>query len=210
MIELLRICKLKLVLHVGVVPHACTEKIENDQWKWQGYSILTESWSSWDFSQPFNGILQCNLQAQSLYIFSFSLEPLEARTRDQTLNYSLTHEVVIPGSLRGNHEESEEAIRQQHLNLLVVRWQVTFRVIAFVCVLSTPVVPTRRQLIRRQGAWTWRETEMQSRYKFPVNLYPHSCYCRKGWPDLFYFKITLWDGINNSRPITLRSPPIIE
>ena len=64
----------------------------------------------------------------------------------------LTHEVVVPGALTGNHEEAEEPVRQQHLNLLVEARQVTLGVVTLIRVLSAPLEPTGRQLIGREGA----------------------------------------------------------
>lgn len=58
-----------------------------------------------------------------------------------------THKVVVPGDLTRNHEESEETIREQHLHSLIVGRQITFRIVALVCVLSTPLVATWRQLV---------------------------------------------------------------
>merc|ERR1712127_224032 len=49
------------------------------------------------------------------------------------------HEVIVPGSLSGHHEEPEEAIREQHLDLLVVRGQVALRVVALVSVGPAPL-----------------------------------------------------------------------
>jgi len=71
---------------------------------------------------------------------------------------SNTHEVVIPDSVRGNHEEAEEAIGQQHLDLLVVRWQVSLGVVPLVAVVLPPLEPTRSQPVRRQRHGSRRET----------------------------------------------------
>ena len=62
------------------------------------------------------------------------------------------HEIVVPGALRRNHEESEESIREKHLNFLVVAGQVTLRVVALVCVVLAPLEATRRKFVGRQGA----------------------------------------------------------
>ena len=43
-----------------------------------------------------------------------------------------------------------------------MRGEVTLRVVARVRVLTAPVVTTRRQLVRRQGAGSWRETETRA------------------------------------------------
>ena len=71
----------------------------------------------------------------------------------------LTHEVIVPGALSGNHEESQESVRKKHLNLLIVRGQVTVRVVTSVFVLTTPVITRGGELVRCQGAGTRRETE---------------------------------------------------
>ena len=42
-------------------------------------------------------------------------------TRKQQDPATLTHKVVVPGTLARCHEEPKEAIRQQHLYFLVVR-----------------------------------------------------------------------------------------
>ena len=76
----------------------------------------------------------------------------------------LTHEVVVPGPLRGRHEETEEAVGQQHLHTLVVGWQVALGVVTRVRVLTSPLPACRRQLVGRQRAGTGRET-VGDRYK---------------------------------------------
>lgn len=70
----------------------------------------------------------------------------------------LTHEVVVPGNLARHHEEAKETVRQEHLYSFVVRRQVTFGVITLICVLPTPLIPTRSQLVCRQRAGTRGET----------------------------------------------------
>lgn len=62
----------------------------------------------------------------------------------------LTHKIVVPGHLIGHHEEAKEAIRQQHLHPFIVRWQITLRVVALICVLPAPLVSARSQLISSQ------------------------------------------------------------
>lgn len=74
----------------------------------------------------------------------------------------LTHEVVVPGSLRWNHEEAEEAIREQHLHPLVVGWQVALGVVPFVRVLPAPLVAARGQFVGCQGAGARGKTERRS------------------------------------------------
>ena len=64
----------------------------------------------------------------------------------------LTHEVVVPGPLRWDHEEAEEAIREQHLHALVMGWQVALGVVPLVRVLPAPLVAARGQLVGRQRA----------------------------------------------------------
>lgn len=70
----------------------------------------------------------------------------------------LTHEVVVPGNLSRHHEEAQEAVRQKHLNPLIVGGQVALGVVALVCVLSAPLVPTGSQLVGRQSAGAGSET----------------------------------------------------
>merc|ERR1719383_1138448 len=68
------------------------------------------------------------------------------------------HKVVVPRALGGNHEEAEESIGEQHLDFLVMRWQVAFGVVALVRVLTTPLISGRRQLVSRQRARSGGET----------------------------------------------------
>lgn len=65
---------------------------------------------------------------------------------------TLTHEVVVPGALSWNHEETKETIREQHLHLLVVGGQVAMGIIASVLVIATPLKTKRSQLVGCQGA----------------------------------------------------------
>lgn len=85
----------------------------------------------------------------------------EAESFSQVKSWLLTHEVVVPGDLTGNHEEAQEAVREQHLHSLIVGWQVTFRVVALVCVLSTPLVAAGCQLVGCERARAWCEAENQ-------------------------------------------------
>mmetsp|Transcript_62206 Transcript_62206/g.196851 ORF Transcript_62206/g.196851 Transcript_62206/m.196851 type:complete len:1067 (-) Transcript_62206:4174-7374(-) len=61
------------------------------------------------------------------------------------------HEVVVPAARLGNHVEAHEAVREEHLHLLVVRWEVAVRVGARVPVGPPPLVPARRELVRREA-----------------------------------------------------------
>lgn len=76
----------------------------------------------------------------------------------------LTHEVVIPGPLRWDHEEAEEAIRQQHLHPLVMGWQVALGVVPFVRVLPAPLVAAWGQFVGCQRARAWCKTEGKERW----------------------------------------------
>ena len=77
--------------------------------------------------------------------------------------HQLTHEVVVPGTLSRDHEEPEEAIRQEHLHLLVVGGQVAGRVVTSVLVAPPPFVPRQGQLVGSQGAGARGETERGGR-----------------------------------------------
>lgn len=65
---------------------------------------------------------------------------------------TLTHEVVIPATLRGHHEVAEEPVGQQHLHLLVVAGQVALGVVALIRVARAPLEARGRQLVGRQRA----------------------------------------------------------
>lgn len=80
---------------------------------------------------------------------------------NDNLNWRLTHEVVVPGHLPGHHEEAQEAVREQHLHSLIVGRQVAFGVVAFVRVLSAPLVATGRQLVGCERARARGEAEKQ-------------------------------------------------
>ena len=71
----------------------------------------------------------------------------------------LTHKVVVPGHLARHHKEAQEAVRQQHLNPLIVGGQVALGVVARVCILSSPLVAARRQLVGSECARAWGEAE---------------------------------------------------
>lgn len=74
----------------------------------------------------------------------------------------LTHEVEVPRALGGNHKESKETIRQQHLHFLVVRREVTPGIVPSVLVVPTPVVTRGGQFVGRQGTRTRSETERRT------------------------------------------------
>mmetsp|Transcript_4532 Transcript_4532/g.13245 ORF Transcript_4532/g.13245 Transcript_4532/m.13245 type:complete len:234 (+) Transcript_4532:143-844(+) len=61
------------------------------------------------------------------------------------------HEVVVPHVVVGHHEESEEAVRQEELHLLVVRGQVALGVGRRVAVLAAPLVARGRELVGREA-----------------------------------------------------------
>ena len=63
---------------------------------------------------------------------------------------ALTHEIVIPGTLGRDHEESQETVRQEHLHLLVVGGQVPVGIVARVLVVPSPLVARGCQFVRRQ------------------------------------------------------------
>ena len=65
---------------------------------------------------------------------------------------SHAHEVVVPRTLRWNHEESEETIGEKHLNFLVVAGKVALGVVAFVGVVLAPLEPARCQFVGGQRA----------------------------------------------------------
>lgn len=50
-----------------------------------------------------------------------------------------THKVVVPRALRGYHEKPKELVRKEHLHALVMGRQVSFGVVASVCVLFAPI-----------------------------------------------------------------------
>ena len=61
-----------------------------------------------------------------------------------------THEVVVPGPLGRNHEEPEEAVREKHLDLLVVGREVAVWVVASVPVVASPLVAGWGQFVGSQ------------------------------------------------------------
>lgn len=67
-------------------------------------------------------------------------------------SWLLTHKVVVPGHLTRNHEEAQEAVREQHLHPLVVGRQVAFGVVALVCVLPAPLIAAGGELVRGERA----------------------------------------------------------
>ena len=84
-------------------------------------------------------------------------------TAQRTKEWQLTHEVVVPWPLVWHHEEAKKPVWQQHLHTLVVRGEVTLGVVACVLVLASPLITTRGQLVRCQGAWSWGETEKKEK-----------------------------------------------
>mmetsp|Transcript_67280 Transcript_67280/g.140140 ORF Transcript_67280/g.140140 Transcript_67280/m.140140 type:complete len:207 (+) Transcript_67280:487-1107(+) len=62
------------------------------------------------------------------------------------------HKVVVPRALVRHHIEPEEAVRQKHLHLLVVRRRVSLRVGALVLVLAAPLVARGGELVGRERA----------------------------------------------------------
>ena len=75
--------------------------------------------------------------------------PPHTHTHTNTL---LTHKVVVPGALGGDHEEPKEPVRQKHLDLLIVRGQVAVGVVPRVLIISAPLKPQWGQFVGRQGA----------------------------------------------------------
>ena len=77
------------------------------------------------------------------------------------------HEVVVPRTLRRNHEKSKETIGEKHLNFFVVAGKVTLGVVAFVGVVLAPLETTRSQFVggQRAGAGSER-TERKSDIQF--------------------------------------------
>mmetsp|Transcript_100977 Transcript_100977/g.289830 ORF Transcript_100977/g.289830 Transcript_100977/m.289830 type:complete len:466 (-) Transcript_100977:385-1782(-) len=69
----------------------------------------------------------------------------------------LAHEVVIPDAVVRHHEEAQEDVTEQHLDLLGVRRQETGRVGARVLVGLAPLEALRSDPVRGQGAAAWRE-----------------------------------------------------
>ena len=72
---------------------------------------------------------------------------------------SHSHEVVVPGPLRRDHEKAEEPVGQEHLDFLVVAREVALRVVAFVGVVLAPLeaaggkfVGSQRTRSRGEGA----------------------------------------------------------
>ena len=72
-----------------------------------------------------------------------------------------THEVVVPRTLSGNHEKSEESVWKEHLDFFVVAGQVTLGVVSLVGVVLAPLEAAGGQLVGGQRAragseWTKR------------------------------------------------------
>lgn len=85
----------------------------------------------------------------------------------------LTHEVVVPWTLGRCHEESQEPVREQHLDTFVVRGEVTLGVVACVSVLASPLTARGGQFVSGQGTWSRGETgtDSNSLNKRTSNLY---------------------------------------
>jgi len=79
-----------------------------------------------------------------------------------------THKVVVPARLCRNHEESQEAITEQHLHTLIVGGEVTLRVVACVLVLSPPLIARGSQLVGCEGAGAWGEAACDNHSLLPV------------------------------------------
>lgn len=80
-----------------------------------------------------------------------------------TVRNSLTHKVIIPRALSWDHKETQKSIREQHLDLLIVRWQVTMWVVASVFVVATPLIAKRSQLVGSKGAGARGEAGRETR-----------------------------------------------
>eukprot|EP00037_Helgoeca_nana_P026560 m.300350 g.300350 ORF g.300350 m.300350 type:complete len:384 (-) comp27250_c2_seq5:6164-7315(-) len=74
-----------------------------------------------------------------------------------------SHEVVVPRPLKRCHEKSEELVRQEHLNLFVVRRGVPLWVGGRVLVVLAPIKPTGGQLVCCERARSGRERTRNDR-----------------------------------------------
>ncbi len=54
------------------------------------------------------------------------------------------HKVVVPGPTVRNHEEPEEPVTEEHLDLLVVGREVALGIVPLVSILPTPLEPTEK------------------------------------------------------------------
>ena len=70
----------------------------------------------------------------------------------------LTHKVIVPRPLSGDHEEAEESVRKQHLNFLVEAGQVALGIVTLVCVLASPLEPAGRQFVGGERAGSRSKT----------------------------------------------------
>ena len=76
-------------------------------------------------------------------------------------HYTLTHEVIVPGALGRDHEESQEPVGEQHLDLLIVRGEVAVRIVPCILVVATPFIAQRSQLVGSERAGTWGEAKRE-------------------------------------------------
>ena len=90
----------------------------------------------------------------SVYLVVEVLRVAEQQVVLELLVESDAHEVVVPAAVLRDHEEAEESVGEQHLDALVVRRQVAFRVVSLVGVLSAPLVAGGGQLVGRQRTRT--------------------------------------------------------
>jgi len=65
------------------------------------------------------------------------------RNKDADNCVILTHKVVVPRALNRDHEVAKKSVRQKHLHSLIVRWQITFRIVSAIGILSSPFKATR-------------------------------------------------------------------
>ena len=79
-----------------------------------------------------------------------------------------TLKVIVPRALRRHHEEAEEAVGQQHLHFLIMRRQISLGIVALIGVLSAPLKPAGRELVRREGARAGREAARHDDGPFAV------------------------------------------
>lgn len=158
MVELFRVGQLQIVLHVGVVAHTYSKKKVNNS---DNSCMISTLWFLCAVRGLFHQIKSIKLTQGLTRLSQMKSNIMEATTTFWLLwnwiisHYKLrllTHKVVVPGDLAGHHEEAQEAVREQHLDSFIVGWQVTFRVVALVCVLTTPLVSAGCQLVGCEGA----------------------------------------------------------
>ena len=85
----------------------------------------------------------------------------EQQSGTHTQHYTLTHEVIVPGALGRDHEEPQEPVGEQHLDLFIVRGEVAVRVVPRVLIVATPFIAQRSQLVGRERAGTWGEAKRE-------------------------------------------------